>query len=155
MPETRGGGSPQGLVDIEFAPLELVASAWTTPLLVGLLLLGGALLARWLGSPRARASRALARLRRRLRAEAIDERRAAFELAVVLRRAFAVSAIREDTPLPPRLKAETARWRRFNQRLADARYATPRPTRAEMEWLCTEAHHWLRRWLGHWPGYRR
>ncbi len=151
MSEAGQTDDPQGLVDIEFSPPDPATPTAAAPCVVGLLLLAGLLLTWRSVNPRARASRRLARLRKRLRAGRLEPRRAAFQLAAVLRRSFGVSALSGNTPLPPRLEADAARWRRFNQRLADARYATPEPGRSELEWLCAEARHWLR----HWPGHQR
>jgi hypothetical protein len=140
-------GKLAGIVDIEFGPPVTAGHSWVLAMavLLGLLLVSALLVGGW-RSERARGLRRLTQMRRRCRAQGLDARRAAFELAAVLQRAIGFSSLSARTPLPARLLPQQARWQRFNRDLATARYAPPGPSRAEIERLLREARYWLRHW---------
>ncbi len=146
-------GILDGLMDIELEPLVVTGLGEDSrilllALLLGLLLLGAfvARLWRYFHSPRHRGLKQLRQLQLRLRSEPGYSHPLVFELAEILRDAFAVIELSSATPLPVGLASERQRWTVFNHRLMEARYA-PGPVSARViAELLQESEYWIRRW---------
>lgn len=142
MPESH---SPlAGIIDIEPPPAP-PAGGGDELLLAGVALLliiaAGYLLWRRHAGKRGQSRRRLARLRRRYLAGQIDSRKAAFELATILRQRLAASHL---TPtLPAHLQSQQPRWQTFLDGLSSARYAPATANHETMLMLFEDAHYWV------------
>lgn len=160
-------GALTGLVDIEtpVAPTLATGDA-VLAAIVALLLLAaiGYIAWRRFSTPRARARRRLRALLRNYGQQQLDDRRAAFELAAILREAFGVTHLAAASCIPSfRLMPESSllkpldsgirrndesvelRWSEFLERLSTARYAADDIDPAQLDELFRGARKWLRR----------
>jgi hypothetical protein len=157
-------GALTGILDIETPIAPLATGELWLAAIAALIVLAIVLYFAWRrsSSPRARARRRLTALQRRYRQQQIDGRRAAFELAAILRETLGVPHLSLTTPSFRRMpessgfkKMDTGirrcdetlelRWKEFLQQLSTARYAPQDIDPAQLDDLIQSAREWLRR----------
>jgi len=148
-------GALTGILDIEIPVAPLATGELWLAAIAALLLLIGILYFAWRrsSSPRALARRRLTALQRRYRQQRIDGRRAASELAAILRDAFGVPYLSATAGFPSFRRMPVSRghefsetrWREFLTRLSTARYAAQDIDPAQLDDLIKSAREWLRR----------